>query len=202
MDSQDSRKILERFFELLMKQADGGEGASALPVFEPGEEIVLRVDSVKAPRKRSAFDNVAQLPVELDEESEIRLVALLYHMDFKDEGLNIHMKDFWEGGINPSYGSSLSHESYGTALSEYLMRQQLAHVEPERIVAILGELREPEAVSALLDLLREVDPERAKAVEAALPPSPEAMQAEIESLRRQVSELAAERDALLKAQLP
>lgn len=145
------------------------------------------------------FDDAPQVPVQLDEESEIRLVALLHHLDFMNERFATLMKTFWDSAY---LFWRAPEEWYGNELPEYLMRQQLVHLEPERIAAILGELREPEFVSALLDLLREADPERADAVAALLPPSPEALQAGIEALRRQVSELAAERDALLKAQLP
>ena len=202
MDRQDSRKILERFFELLKKQAGGTEAASALPLFGPGDEITLRVESVQAPRQSSLFDDALLVPVQLDVESEIRLVALLRHLDFENTMLNEWMKDFWSRIDHPFWHASKDDTLYGTEYPEYLLRQKLLHLEPERIAAILGEVREPEFVSAVLDLLREVDPERADAVTALLPPSPEAMQAEIEALRRQVSELAAERDALLKAQLP
>lgn len=204
MDRQDSRKILERFFELLKKQAEGGESASALPPFGPGDEITLRVESVQAPRKFSVYDHALQVPVQLDVESEIRLVALLFHLDFKNGGFTYLMDGFREQICEQMVCSRWDDPEggYSKTLPEYLMRQKLVHMDPERIAAILGEFREPEAVSALLDLLREVDLERAKAVEAALPPSPEAMQAELEALRRQVSELEAERDALLRAQQP
>ncbi|MBD5538455.1 MAG: hypothetical protein HDQ94_00410 [Desulfovibrio sp.] len=196
MDRQDSRKILERFFELLEKQTKGAENASPPLPFGPGEVITLRVESVHTPRKRS------RVPVQLDVESEIRLVALLYHLHCKNKTLNSYIKGFWKQVDNSFLLASKDDTVYGTEFPEYLMRQKLLHLEPERIAAILGEVREPEFVSGLLDLLREVDPERADAVAAALPPSPEAMQAEIEALRRQVSELTAERDALRKAQLP
>ena len=203
MDTKNSREILERFFELLKKQPEGAEGASVpLPLFEPGDEITLRVESVQAPRNRSFFDDDQYVPVQLDEESEIRLVALLELLDFRNGRFDAIMKDSLRSVITPFWSRPLEDELFSTKLPEYIMRQKLVHMDPERIAGILGELREPEFVSALLDLLREADPERAKAVEAALPPSPEAMQAELEALRRQVSELEAERDALLRAQHP
>ena len=208
MDAKNSGEVLDRFYQVLYKQPAGGGLAAGDPICEPGEVIALKVSDVLGPIEHNTLlvlSNLGAKPpeVRLDEESELKLGALLMHManSQADTDFGLWLKGRFSSGLRDMEEGKKA-ARYWERLGEYIKRQQIAHAEPERLVSALDELGEPESVPVLLDLLREVDPERAKAVEAALPPSPEAMQAELEALRRQVSKLEAERDALIKSQLP
>lgn len=210
MATKDPEELLERFHEVLYKMPPGGGMAPGDRIWEPGEEITLKISEVGDPIETNPMLTwmgfFTKLPeVRLDEESQLKLGALLLHMANSQADTEFGS---WLT-LRLGHGSAFKEREQGEKaarywekLKQYVKRQQIAHVEPERFVAAIGELGEPDPVEAVLALLREVDPARAEAVAAALPPGPEEMLDEIEALRRQVSELEAERDALLKARQP
>lgn len=189
MEIQEAMEVWSRFFSLLDKQMSKDDAKPA--IYRAGDTIALTVEKTTGDGK-----------LVLTKESELALAAAIFSVS-DETRLGQYIRAMRTGGWSFALDVQCKEplKSFNEELTLFMQQRMSMDVDLEKFLAVTQPLADKGFVDSLLMLIRELDPQRADEVEAAMRGVEAAMRGdlhfkddEIAELRRQLADMQAQRD--------
>lgn len=188
MEIQEAMEVWSKFFSLLDKQMGKDDAKPA--IYRAGDTIALTVEKITGDGK-----------LVLTKESELALAAVISCVSKETrvgKYISTMLGNEW---IFQQKVSLPPLKSFNEELTLFMQQRMAMDVDLEKFLAVTQPLGDKGFVDSLLMLIRELDPQRADEVEAAMRGVEAAMRGdlhfkddEIAELRRQLADMQAQRD--------